>query len=160
MSAVTSRATPAAYIASLSPDRRAVIRRLRALLRKNLPRGFEETIDYGMISYVVPHSLYPPGYHCDPARGLPFIALASQKQYVSVHHMGLYAGPLLDWFRAAWPRHTAMKLDLGKCCLRLRNLDDIPYELIGELARRMTPRAWIDAYEAARGRKQSTGRKE
>ncbi len=134
------RKTPAEYIASLSPDRKAAIRRLREVLRNNLPRGFEETIDYGMIGYVVPHSLYPAGYHSDPKRGVPFISLASQKQYVSFYHMGLYDGPLLAWFKAAWPKHTAAKLDLGKCCLRFRNVDEIPYGLIGELAGRMTPR--------------------
>ena len=128
-----------------------MVERLRGVLRKNLPAGFEETIDYGMIGYVVPLSLFPAGYLDDPKRPLPFIALASQKQYVSLYHMGLYAGPLQDWFKAEWPKHTTAKLDLGKVCLRLRNLDEIPYELIGELARRMTPRQWIAAYEAARG---------
>jgi len=142
--------TPAAYIAALPPDRRAAIKRLRETIRSNLPPGFEETIDYGMIGYVVPHSLYPAGYHCDPTRGLPFISLASQKQYVSLYHMGLYDGPLLAWFKAEWRKHTAAKLDLGKCCLRLRGLDGIPYDLIGKLARRMTPRAWIEVYEKAR----------
>jgi hypothetical protein len=148
--------TPAQYIAALPPDRKVVIKRLRETIRSNLPRGFEEAIDYGMIGWVVPHCLYPAGYHCDPKRGLPFIALASQKQYVSLYHMGLYDGPLLAWFRAEWPKHTKLKLDLGKCCLRLRNLDEIPYDLIGELAGRMTPRHWIGVYEQARGERKRT----
>lgn len=143
--------TPAEYIALLPPDRKPVVERLREVLRKNLPAGFEETIDYGMIGYVVPLSLFPEGYLDDPKRALPFIALASQKQHVSLYHMGLYEGPLLEWFKAEWPNHTTAKLDLGKVCLRLRNLDEIPYELIGSLARRMTPRQWIALYEAARG---------
>ena len=126
------------------------------MLRKNLPRGFEVKIDYGMIGYVVPLSLYPAGYHRDPKRGVPFISLASQKQHVSFYHMGLYDGLLLAWFKAVWPKHTAAKLDLGKCCLRFRNVDEIPYGLIGELAGRMTPQQWIEVYEAAHGRKRGT----
>jgi hypothetical protein len=143
--------TPAEYLAALPPDRKAVVERLREVLRKNLPAGFQETIDYGVIAWVVPLSLFPEGYLGDPKRPLPFIALASQKQYVSLYHVGLYDGPLLAWFRAEWPKHTDAKLDLGKICLRLRNLDGIPYDLIGELARGMTPRQWITVYEAARG---------
>jgi len=143
--------TVAAYIAALPADRKVVVERLRAVLRRNLPAGFEETIVYGMIGYVVPLSLFPAGYLDDPKRPLMFIAIASQKQYVSLYHMGLYEGPLLAWFMAEWPKHTDAKLDLGKVCLRLRNLDGIPYELIGELARRMSPRQWIAVYEAARG---------
>jgi hypothetical protein len=142
-------ASPAAYVAGLPPERRAVVARLRQVLRKNLPAGFEETIDYGMIAWVVPRTLYPAGYHADPSRGLPFIALASQKQYVALYHMGLYAGPLAAWFKAEWPKRTTAKLDLGKSCLRLRNLDDVPYGLVADLARRMTPREWIAIYEAA-----------
>jgi len=141
--------TPAAYIAALPRDRKAVIRRLREVIRKNLPKGFKEVMEYGMIGYVVPLTLYPRGYLRDPSRPLPFIALASQKQYVSFYHMGLYASPLLAWFKASWKKHTAARLDLGKVCLRLRNLEDIPYELLGELAGRMTPREWIERYEAA-----------
>lgn len=149
--------TPSAYISALAPDRKAVIKRLREVIRKNLPEGFEETIEYGMISYVVPRSLYPQGYLGDPSRPLPFLALASQKQYVSFYHMGLYAGPLLTWFKVAWPKHTGAKLDMGKCCLRLRKLNEVPYELIGELAGRLTPREWIERYEAARGKRRAAG---
>ena len=147
----SSARTPEEYLAALPSDRRQAVGRLREVLRGNLPEGFEEAIDYGMLSYVVPHSLYPAGYHVDPKRPLPFIALASQKQYVSLYHLGLYDGPLLAWFRTAWPKHSRARLDLGKCCLRLRNLDEIPYGLIGELAGRMTPRQWIETYKAALG---------
>lgn len=142
--------TPAAYVASLPPDRRAVVKKLRATLRKHLPEGFEETMGYGMLAWVVPHRLYPPGYHADPSLPLPFINLASQKQYVALYHLGLQEKALLAWFKAEWPRHTAARLDLGKSCLRLRDLDDVPYALIGALAARLTPRAWIAQYEASR----------
>lgn len=141
--------TPTEYVASLPEDRRKIITKLRALLRKNLPKGFEERMAYGMLAYVVPHKLYPRGYHADPKQPLPFINLASQKQYVSLYHMGLYDGPLLSWLRAEWPKHTEMKLDVGKCCLRLKKLDQIPYELLGQLASRMTPQQWIEVSEAA-----------
>jgi hypothetical protein len=126
----------------------------------NLPRGFEERFEYGMIAWVVPHSLYPRGYHVDPSKGLPFMALASQKQYVSLYHMGLYGGELLEWFKAEWSRRTGSKLDLGKSCLRLRNLEAIPWDLIAELASKLTPRQWIAQYEAALGdRLQGKGKK-
>lgn len=143
--------TPAQYIATLAPERQAVIKKLRQVLRKNLPKGFRETMGYGMLAYVVPLSVYPAGYHCGPKQPLPFINLASQKQYVSLYHMGLYRGPLLAWLKAEWPKHTDAKLDLGQCCLRLKRLDKIPYDLIGELAGKMTPRDWIKTYESARG---------
>jgi hypothetical protein len=141
--------TPDEYIATLDPERQAVVKKLRHVLKKNLPKGFKETIGCGMLAYVVPHSLYPSGYHCDPTLPLPFINLASQKQYVSLYHMGLYDGPLLAWFKAEWPKHTPAKLDLGKCCLRFRDPDTIPYALIGELAGKMTPEAWIKKYRRA-----------
>lgn len=139
-------ATPTAYLAALPPDRQGVVKKLRATLRKSLPKGFEETMSYGMLTWVVPHRTYPAGYHCDPRQPLPFISLASQKQYVALYHMGLQQPDLLAWFEAEWPRHTAAKLDLGKACLRLRDLDDVPYALVGALAARMTPAAWIEAY--------------
>jgi len=142
--------TPAAYVASLPPDRQAVVKKLRATLRKHLPKGFEETVGYGMLAWVVPHRLFPPGYHVDPSLPLPFINLASQRQYVALYHLGLYDQALLAWLEAEWPRHTSARLDLGKCCLRLRDLEAIPYALIGELATKLTPKAWIDQYQAAR----------
>ena len=144
--------TPAQYVASLPPERQAVIKKLRQVLKKNLPKGFEETIGYGMLAYVVPHTAYPAGYHCSPDKPLPFINLASQKQYVSLYHMGLYDGPLLDWLESEWPKHSDAKLDLGKCCLRFKKLDQIPYALIGKLAAKLTPRQWVKTYEASRSR--------
>lgn len=145
----SAAATPLAYLASLPDDRRAVVTKLRNTVRKSLPKGFEEQMDYGMLAYVVPHARYPAGYHSDPKKPLPFINIASQKNYVSLYHMGLYDGPLLDWFRAAWAETTKQKLDMGKCCVRLKRLDDVPYDLIGQLAGRVTVAKWIETYEAS-----------
>lgn len=142
--------TPEAYLAELEPARRDVVGRLRDVILDNLPEGFEETMSYGMIGFVVPHSLYPDGYHCNPDQPLPFMSLASQKHYVAVYHMGIYADEgLLNWFRDAWAERMDRKLDMGKSCIRLKKLDDVPYELIGELAGRLTPQDWIERYESA-----------
>lgn len=143
--------TPAEYLLALPSERQAPVKKLRQVLRKNLPKGFQETMAYGMLAYVVPLRLYPAGYHCTPAQPLPFINLASQKNYVSLYHMGLYDGPLLTWLKAQWPKHTEAKLDLGKCCLRLKNPEKIPYALLGELATKLTPQQWIKVYEESRG---------
>jgi hypothetical protein len=137
------------YIAGLEPERRAPIARLRDTIARKLPRGFEERMSYGMIGWVVPHTLYPAGYHCDPKLPLPFLALASQKQAISLHHMGLYAdAELLAWFTAAHARASAKKLDMGKSCIRYKKAGDIPFDLIGELAGKMTPKQWIELYES------------
>lgn len=142
-------ATPDDYLEALEPERRAVVGRLREVIRDHLPEGFEETMSYGMIGYVVPHSIYPDGYHCDPKLPLPFINLASQKQYVAVYHSGLYTDEdLMQWFRDAWAERVDGRLDMGKSCIRLRKMDQVPYDLIGELAGKMTPRDWIERYEA------------
>ena len=102
-----------------------------------------------MLGYVVPHSLYPAGYHCDPKQALPFIALASQKNYISFYHMALYAGTLLDWFTAEWSRHSSKKLDMGKCCVRFKKPEDVPLKLLQELSSKITPEQWIAIYEKA-----------
>lgn len=146
----SSASTPAAYLDELGPGRREAVSRLRETLLEHLPDGFEETMSYGMIGYVVPHSLYPAGYHCNPELPLPFLNLASQKQYVALYHMGLYADDgLLAWFREAWEARAPAKLDMGKSCIRFRNTEHIPYALVGELAEKMTPQDWIDRYEAS-----------
>jgi len=139
--------TPDEYLASLPADRKPVIEKLRRIIVKNLPKGFVEIVDYGMLAYVVPHSVYPPGYHCNPKKPLPFLSLASQKQHVTLHHLGLYAGVLLDWLVDEGKKRGTPKLDLGKGCVRWRDLDAIPYDLVGDLARRLTPQAWIEHYE-------------
>ncbi len=144
----TQAETPDQYIAQLPEDRQLVIQRLRDVLRHNLPEGFMETMNYGMIGYVVPHLLYPPGYHGDPELPLPFINIASQKNWVAVYHMGLYANDqLLEWFKAEYPKHSKGKLDLGKSCIRFKKTNDIPYELMGDLAGRMSAQEWISLYE-------------
>ncbi len=146
----SAAATPEAYLEELSPERREVVGRLRQVILDNLPKGFEETMSYGMIGYVVPHSLYPDGYHCSPDLPLPFMNLASQKNYVAVYHMGIYADDaLLGWFQDGWAERVPTKLDMGKSCIRLKKMDQVPYDLIGELAAKMTPQDWIERYEAS-----------
>ena len=142
--------SPDNYIEQLPDDRQAPMRKLRAIIKDNIPAGFEEAMSYGMIGYVVPHSLYPGGYHCDPKLPLPFINLASQKQYIALYHMGVYADPeLLEWFLAAYVQQGVGKPDMGKSCIRFKKPENIPYGLIGELCRKMTPQAWIARYESA-----------
>lgn len=146
----SSAATPAQYVAELPEERRPVVKKLRQILKKNLPKGFKETIDSGILAYVVPHTIYPDGYHCNPKSPLPFISLASQKQYLSLYHMGLYDEGLSKWLKREWSKHTEAKLDMGRCCIRMRKLDRVPYDLIGTLASRMTPQDWIGIYERTR----------
>ncbi|MCC6276216.1 MAG: DUF1801 domain-containing protein [Leptospiraceae bacterium] len=139
--------TPKEYLDKLPDDRKKIISRLRSVLKKNLPKGFKEVINYGMIGYVVPHSKYPAGYHCNPKDPLPFINLASQKNHISIYHMGFYKGDLLKWFLAEWKKINKKKPDMGKCCIRFKNMEEIPLELIGELATKLTPDDWIRIYE-------------
>ncbi|MBI1223789.1 MAG: DUF1801 domain-containing protein [Bacteroidetes bacterium] len=143
----STASTPAEYLASLSDERRPILTAIREVILKNLPDGFKEGMGYGMLGYVVPHSLYSEGYHCDPKLPLPFISLASQKNYISLYHMGMYEGPLLNWFKEEWPKHSKKKLDMGKCCIRFKKPEDVPLELIGELVSKMTPHQWIEIYE-------------
>ena len=113
-------------------------------------QGFKEGMGYGMMGWDVPHSLYPAGYHCDPKQPLPFMGMASQKNSINLYHMGIYADPkLLKWFTDAFAKVSKHKLDMGKSCIRFKKPEDIPYELIGELARKMTPQDWIEKYENA-----------
>lgn len=136
------------YIAELPEDRKAVMQRLRTVISAALPIGFKEEMGYGMIGYVVPHSIYPDGYHCNPKLPLPFLSIASQKNFVALYHMGMYAKPeLLAWFTTEYPKHSKAKLDMGKSCLRFKKIDQIPYNLIGELATKMTVKDWIETYE-------------
>ena len=137
------------YINQLPEDRKVVLTRLRKVINENLPKGFVEQINYNMPGYVVPHSLYPSGYHCDPKLPLPFMNIASQKNFVALYHSGIYASPeILEWFTTEYPKHCKRKLDMGKSCVRFKKMDDIPYELIGELVRKMTPEQWIEMYES------------
>ena len=138
------------YIDSLSPERRQIINSIRKVILKNLPKGFQEEMNYGMIGYVVPHKIYPEGYHCDPTLPLPFLGLASQKNFIAIYHMGIYAQPkLLEWFQDEWRVHSTKKLDMGKSCIRIKKPEDVPLDLIGELVTKLTPQQWIGIYEKA-----------
>ena len=141
-------ATPDEYIDSLPEERKAAMKELRKVILKNLPKGFTEEMSYGMLGYVVPQSLYPDGYHCNPKLPLPFMNIASQKNFIAVYHMGIYADKkLLDWFTKEYAKQSKTKLDMGKSCLRFKKPDQIPFKLIGELAGKMTPKEWIAVYE-------------
>jgi uncharacterized protein YdhG (YjbR/CyaY superfamily) len=148
---MTSKATSVdQYINEAPEDRRVALQQLRAIILKNLPEGFQEEMSYGMIGYVVPHSIYPKGYHCTPELPLPFMSFASQKNSINFYHMGIYAKPeLYDWFVAEYPKHSKQKLDIGKSCLRIKKPENIPFELIGELVKKMSVAEWIKTYEAA-----------
>ena len=142
--------SPNDYILKLPKDRQEVVSELRKVVLDNLPKGFSEEMSYGMIGYVVPHSIYPDGYHCDPKLPLPFLSIASQKNFVAFYHMGIYSDEkLLDWFVKEYPNHSNYKLDMGKSCIRFKRMNDIPYELIGELVRRISVDNWIQTYETA-----------
>jgi len=137
------------YISKVPEERKAAISKLRDTVKNNLPKGFEEGINYKMIGFYVPHSLYPDGYHCDPKLPLPFANIASQKNFIALYHSGIYADKnLYDWFVSEYPKHVDTKLDMGKSCIRFKNIEKIPYDLIGELCQKMTPEDWIQLYEA------------
>jgi hypothetical protein len=141
--------TPDNYIDELPEDRKVVMKKLRKSILDNLPKGFTEMMSYGMIGFVVPHSIYPDGYHCDPKLPLPFISIASQKNFIAVYHMGIYADRnLLEWFENEFPKHSKSKLDMGKSCIRFKKINEIPYELIGQLAGKVSANEWIKTYES------------
>jgi hypothetical protein len=144
----SAAATPDQYYANLPEDRKEAMMQLRKVMKKNLPKGFQEVMNYGMPGFVVPHKLYPAGYHCKPEDPLPFISLASQKNSINFYHMGIYSEPkLLKWFTSEFPKHSKKKLDMGKSCVRFKKPEDIPLDLIGELVSKMTPQDWIALYE-------------
>ena len=137
-----------AYLAELPEDRQKAVSKLRTVIKKNLPKGFKEGMGYGMMGWSVPHSIYPAGYHCNPKDPLPFMGMASQKNFIAVYHMGVYADPkLLKWFQEAHAKASSKKLDMGKSCMRYKKPEDIPFDLIGELASKMTVDDWIELYE-------------
>lgn len=136
------------YLEGVPEDRREVMQAIRDAINANIPAGFEETMGYGHMGWSVPHSVYPPGYHCDPKDPLPFIGLASQKNFIALYHMGIYANEsLLAWFQDAWSKATTRKLDMGKSCIRFKNPEHVPIGLIGELAAKMSAEEWIQIYE-------------
>lgn len=136
------------YINGLPAERLMPFTKLRETILNHIPKGFEEYMSYGMITYSVPHRLFPAGYHCDPSIPLPFVSIASQKNFIAVYHMGIYADPqLLQWFVTEYPKHCKTKLDMGKSCIRFKKMDQIPYELIAELMKKMTVNDWINTYQ-------------
>jgi hypothetical protein len=142
------------YLESLPDDRREAISTLRKVFKKNLPKGFKETMGYGMIGYVVPHSLYPAGYHCTPELPLPFMNIASQKNFIAVYHMGIYGDAnLLQWFTDEYIKAVGKKPDMGKSCIRFKKPELIPFELFGKLASKISPEKWIEMYEKMLKRK-------
>jgi len=155
--------TVEAYLAGLPADRREALEAVRAVVLRNLPKGYEEGMQYGMIGYYVPHSVYPPGYHCDPKQPLPFASLASQKNHMAIYLMCIYSDPEHEaWFRAAWAK-TGKKLDMGKSCVRFKKLDDVPLAVVGQTIQRVPVKKYIDRYEALKPspekRRTSTGAK-
>ncbi len=136
------------YLDEIPAERKDAFSKLRETILANLPKGFVEEMSYGMIGYVVPHSIYPKGYHCDPKLPLPFFSIASQKNFIALYHMGLYADTeLLEWFINEYPKHSKTKLDMGKSCIRFKKVDQIPYELIGDLLKKMSVKKWVMVYE-------------
>ena len=140
----SSATTVDEYIAALPEERIEAITKLRKTIKKNLPKGYKEEMSYGMIGYVVPHSIYPAGYHCDPKLPLPLMNLGSQKNFIVLHHMGMYGDKnLLDWFIAKYEKEATGKLDMGKACVRFKKMDEIPFELIGELAAKVNVAEYV-----------------
>ena len=141
--------SPEEYISKVPEDRKEAMSKLRQTILKNLPKGFMECMNYNTIGYCVPHSLYSSGYHCDPKQPLPFMNIASQKNFIAFYHMGMYANKkLLDWFTKEYPNYCKTKLDMGKSCVRFKKVEDIPYKLIAELTKKMSASEWIKIYEA------------
>ena len=144
------------YLLALPPDRRALFSAVREVVRANLPEGYEEQLQYGMIGYVVPHKLYPPGYHCDAKQPLTYACLGSQKNYLAIYLMSVYGDPATEaWFKKAWLA-TGKKLDMGKSCVRFKKLEDVPLDVIGQVIARTPVSQYIAAVErtmAARKKK-------
>ena len=144
----TTGATVEEILENIPEDRKEAFTNLHQTIVSNLPEGFEPGISYGMLGYVVPHHLYPAGYHCKPSEPLPFVSIASQKNSINFYHMGIYAdATLLNWFVAEYPKHSKQKLDMGKSCIRFKKPEYIPYELLGQLMQKMTAAQWIALYE-------------
>ena len=140
--------TVAEYLDNIHEGRKVIMIKLLDVISKNIPKGFLLELGYGMPAWVVPHSTYPDGYHCNPELPLPFMNVASQKNFIAVYHMGIYTNPeLMEWFVSEYPKHCKRKLDMGKSCIRFKKIEEIPFELIAELSTKMTPKDWIKLYE-------------
>ena len=141
--------SPVEYIEQIPTERKESFLKLRQVILDNIPEGFQEEIGYGMIGFSVPHSIYPAGYHCDPKLPLPFIGIASQKNFIALYHMGIYGDEqLLNWFTNEFTKVSKTKLDMGKSCIRFKKPEQIPFDLIGELVKKMTVQQWIEIYES------------
>lgn len=148
--ATSTQSSVEAYLDQVPVERLQAMKKLRNIILKNIPKGYHESFSSGMISYSVPHSLFPAGYHCKPEQELPFVMLANQKNFIAIYHMGIYAEPkLLNWFTSEYAKHAKKKLDMGKSCIRFKHIDDIPFDLIGDLMKKMTVQQWIETYEKA-----------
>lgn len=142
----SSAPTPEAYLSELPPERQGPMRKLREAIQAHIDPAFQEGMGYGMMGWDVPFSIYPEGYHCNPKLPVPFLGLASQKNYIAVYHMGVYNDPaLLKWFQDEYAK-TGWKLNMGKSCIRLRRMDQIPYELIGKLASKPSLKEYLHHY--------------
>jgi len=141
--------TPKEYLDALPKHRKYIISKLREQILNNLPKGFEEAMSYGMLGYVIPHKIYPNGYHCDPKLPLPFMSLASQKNFIALYSMLLYSNKeVMDWFTLEYSKRCKYKLDMGKSCIRFKRMDDIPFDLIGKLTSKVNAETWIEIYES------------
>ena len=137
------------YLGALPSEREDILRQIILMIKMRLPKGFEHCMSYGMPGWVVPHSTYPSGYHVNPKLPLPFINVASQKSHIAIYHMGLYSDEkLLEWFVQEYPKHSSLKLNMGKSCIRFKKAKHVPLELIGELVEKMTPQDWITLYRS------------
>jgi hypothetical protein len=138
----------AEYLKSLPEDRIDAVKNILRQVEIHLPEGFDYTIQGSLLSIVVPHSVYPSGYHCNPKDPLPFISIASLKNNISLYHMGVYADEnIFKWFVSEYEKLQIGKLDIGKSCIRFKNLENIPFDLLGQLFKKMTPADWIALYE-------------
>ncbi|MDX1652089.1 MAG: DUF1801 domain-containing protein [Brumimicrobium sp.] len=136
------------YLSKCPEERQESLKKLRNTILDNLPQGFTEELNYGMPGYVIPHSIYPAGYHCDPKLPLPFMGFASQKNFIAFYHSGIYADEqLLNWFTEEYRKTEKYKLDMGKSCIRFKKPEQIPFELIGKLVKKMSPEQYISIYE-------------
>lgn len=138
------------YISELPPDRREAISAVRDVVRKNLNKDIAEGIIYGMIGWYIPHSVFPPGYHTNPKLPLPYAALASQKNYMSLYLMTGYVdgSDSANWFESEWKK-SGKKLDMGKSCIRFKNVDDLALDVIAKAIKRTTAQTHIANYLAA-----------
>jgi hypothetical protein len=145
----TAAKSPEEYLSALPADRAEILRAVRQVILANLPTGYEETMQGGMIAYVVPHRLYPAGYHCDPRQPLQYAALGSQKNYITLHLMTIYGDPATtQWFQEAFQK-AGKKLDMGQACLRFKKLDDLPLDVIGQVIARVPVAAYLARVEKA-----------